>query len=134
MFQRFAESPFGFKRRGHVKMTLSPLRRHRQSSPDCGLALIQAVLFFLEIPGDGQLHLCLSAPPYYQQLNGKYFDWALYLEDGTRIEIKAQGRRQLAIFSPPDRLAATLTASADAAGASQCIVSGHDAAKKVGRL
>jgi len=86
---------------------------------------------FIEVLADGGLNLCLSAPPYYQQLDGKYFDHAFYLEDGTRIEIKIVGRERLAIFSPPGRLAATLTASADTAAASRCVISSHDAATKV---
>jgi hypothetical protein len=75
---------------------------------------------FIEIFSDGGVRTCLSAPPYHQQLAGKYSDQALYLEDGTRIEIEAKEAHIINIFSPPGRPAATLVSDSGDPDAQSC--------------
>lgn len=75
---------------------------------------------FVEIFSDGGVRTCVSAPPYHQQLAGKYSDQALYLEDGTRIEIEAKEAHIINIFSPPGRPAATLVSDAGDPDAQRC--------------
>jgi hypothetical protein len=41
-------------------------------------------VFFVEIFEDGNLRTCLSAPPYYQAMDGKYTDQALHLRGRGR--------------------------------------------------
>jgi hypothetical protein len=60
--------------------------------------------FYVEIFDDGDLRTCLSAPPYYHAMDGKYADEALYLEDGTRIEFQPVGARRLPRWNAAHRV------------------------------
>ncbi|MCF7538878.1 hypothetical protein [Pseudomonas petrae] len=76
--------------------------------------------FYVEILKDGDLRTCLSAPPYYRAMDGKYADEALYLEDGTRIEFQPVGPQRMTLYSPPGRPVTTLERSAPGHSASEC--------------
>jgi hypothetical protein len=65
---------------------------------------------FVEVLGDGAVRSCLSAPPYYQQMTGKYSEQAFYLEDGSRIEIEVQSDHEVSLYSPPGNPFSRLTA------------------------
>lgn len=74
---------------------------------------------FVEILANGSVRTCLDASPYRNQLAGKYADYALYLEDGARIEIESIDAHSVTIYSPPGRPAAHLflaTGDPDAVG------------------
>jgi hypothetical protein len=75
---------------------------------------------FVEVYESGKLRSCLSAPPYYQQMAGKYSDQAFYLEDGSRIEIEPLNHHQMTIYSPPGNPIARLTANAEDPAAIDC--------------
>jgi len=75
---------------------------------------------FVEIFSDGRVRTCLSSPPYHQQLAGKYSNHALYLEDGTRIEIEAKEVHMMNIYSPPGRPIATLVSDSGDPKAQRC--------------
>lgn len=63
---------------------------------------------FVEILANGSVRTCLDVSPYRNQLAGKYADYALYLEDGARIEIESIHAQAVTIYSPPGRPAANL--------------------------
>jgi len=63
---------------------------------------------FVEILANGSVRTCLDASPYRNQLAGKYADYALYLEDGARIEIESIDAQAVTIYSPPGRPTANL--------------------------
>lgn len=75
---------------------------------------------FIKILANGAVRTCMNAPPYRNQLAGKYFDHALYLEDGARIEIEARNDHAVTIYSPPGRPAATLFLATDNKNAVGC--------------
>jgi hypothetical protein len=87
--------------------------------------------FYVEIFDDGDLRTCLSAPPYYHAMDGKYADEALYLEDGTRIEFQPVGARQITIYSPPGRPVTTLERSSPGHSASDCLAGAADVQRKL---
>ncbi|SES97313.1 hypothetical protein SAMN05216197_104151 [Pseudomonas graminis] len=87
--------------------------------------------FFVEIFEDGDLRTCLSAPPYYRAMDGKYADEALYLEDGTRIEFQPAGAQQITIYSPPGRPVTTLERGAPGLSASECQGGADDVQRKL---
>lgn len=74
---------------------------------------------FVKILSNGSVRTCFNAPPYRNQLAGKYSDHALYLEDGARIEIESIDAHSVTIYSPPGRPAPHLflaTGDTDAVG------------------
>ena len=77
--------------------------------------------FYVEIFDDGDLRTCLSAPPYYRAMDGKYADEALYLEDGTRIEFLPAGEQRITIYSPPGKPVTTLERKAPGHSATECL-------------
>jgi hypothetical protein len=77
-------------------------------------------VLFVEIFSDGVLRSCLSAPPYQHRLAGKYSNHALYLEDGTRIEIKTNDAHAVTVYSPPGRPIATLVSDSGGQDALRC--------------
>jgi hypothetical protein len=87
--------------------------------------------FFVEIFDDGGLRTCLSAPPYYQALDGKYSDEALHLEDGARIEFETRGAHHITIYSPPGKPVTTLERSALSVSADKCLAGAADVQRKV---
>lgn len=87
--------------------------------------------FYVEIFKDGDLRTCLSAPPYYQAMDGKYADEALYLEDGTRIEFRPAGPQRITLYSPPGRPVTTLERSAPGHSASECLAGDADVRRKL---
>lgn len=89
---------------------------------------------FVRILSNGSVRTCFNAPPYRNQLAGKYFDHALYLEDGARIEIEAVSAHAVTIYSPPGRPAATLVVATGDRGALGCFAdraTGEGAAKSI---
>jgi hypothetical protein len=88
-------------------------------------------VFFVEIFEDGNLRTCLSAPPYYQAMDGKYTDQALHLEDGTRIEFRPVGAQRITIYSPPGKPVTTLERKDPGATAAQCLSGAADVQKKL---
>ncbi len=87
--------------------------------------------FYVEIFEDGDLRTCLSAPPYYRAMDGKYADEALYLEDGTRIEFQPAGAQRITIYSPPGRPVTTLERGAPSLSASECQGGADDVQRKL---
>lgn len=87
--------------------------------------------FYVEIFEDGDLRTCLSAPPYYHAMDGKYADEALYLEDGTRIEFQPAGAQRITIYSPPGRPVTTLERSAPGDSSSECLGGAADVQRKL---
>ena len=87
--------------------------------------------FYVEIFEDGDLRTCLSAPPYYQTMDGKYADEALYLEDGSRIEFLPAGERRITIYSPPGKPVTTLERSAPGDSASECLGGAADVQRRL---
>ncbi|PHX44631.1 hypothetical protein AO263_23960 [Pseudomonas sp. NZIPFR-PS5] len=87
--------------------------------------------FYVEIFEDGALRTCLSAPPYYRAMAGKYAGEALYLEDGTRIEFQPAGAQRITIYSPPGRPVTTLERGAPGLSASECLAGDADVRRKV---
>lgn len=75
---------------------------------------------FVEVLGGGAVRSCLSAPPYYQQMTGKYSEQAFYLEDGSRIEIEVQNDREVTLYSPPGNPFARVTARPGDPAAGDC--------------
>jgi hypothetical protein len=86
----------------------------RWSGPHAGGTL------FIEVFAEGNLRGCLSAPPYYHEMKGKYSRQALYFEDGSRLQIRSAGNHQLVIESPPGIYAATLKATGTDTEALRC--------------
>lgn len=82
-------------------------------------------VLYVEIFSDGVLRTCLSAPPYQHRLAGKYSDQALYLEDGTRIEIKANDAHAVTVYSPPGRPIATLVSASGDQDALRCFADNY---------
>lgn len=75
----------------------------------------------VEVFRDGRLRSCLSAPPYYHQMAGKYSEQAFYFEDGSRIEIEASNNgHEITIYSPPGNPLARLTPNAGGLEAADC--------------
>jgi hypothetical protein len=87
--------------------------------------------FFVQVFDDGGLRTCLSAPPYYQALDGKYSDQALHLEDGARIEFENEGPHRITIYSPPGKPVTTLQRSAASVSAEQCLAGAADVQRKI---
>jgi hypothetical protein len=76
---------------------------------------------FVEVFEGGRLRSCLSAPPYYQQMAGKYSEQAFYLEDGSRIEIEPSNNgREITLYSPSENALATFRAKAGDPIAADC--------------
>lgn len=88
-------------------------------------------VFFVEIFQDGNLRTCLSAPPYYRAMDGKFADHALHLEDGTRIEFRKAGGQRITIYSPPGKPVTTLQRSAPRATADKCFAGAADVQQKL---
>jgi hypothetical protein len=88
-------------------------------------------VFYVEIFEDGNLRTCLSAPPYYQAMDGKYTDQALHLEDGTRIEFRPVGAQRITIYSPPGKPVTTLERIEQGASAAQCLTGAADMRRKL---
>lgn len=88
-------------------------------------------VFFVEIFEDGNLRTCLSAPPYYHAMEGKYTDQALHLEDGTRIEFRPVGAQRITIYSPPGKPVTTLERKDSGATAAQCLTGAADVRRQV---
>lgn len=76
---------------------------------------------FVEVFEGGGLRSCLSAPPYYQQMTGKYLEQAFYFEDGSRIEIEPSNNgREITLYSPPENALAAFRANAGDPIAADC--------------
>jgi hypothetical protein len=76
---------------------------------------------FVEVFSDGMLRSCLSAPPYYHQMAGKYSEQAFYFEDGSRVEMEAdKNGRKITVYSPPGNRIASLTPNAGGLEAADC--------------
>lgn len=86
----------------------------RWSGPHAGGTL------FIEVFAEGNLRGCLSAPPYYHEMKGKYSPHALYFEDGSRLQVRSVANHQLVIESPPGVYAATLKATGTDTEALRC--------------
>ncbi|RRV03579.1 hypothetical protein EGJ27_24630 [Pseudomonas sp. v388] len=75
---------------------------------------------FINVFEEGNLQGCLSAPPYFHEMKGKYFRHALYFEDGSRLRVRSVKAHELVIESAPGLYVAKLTPDKDNAQVVRC--------------